>query len=518
MKKRYIVALTLVLVFSLLLPTAMAEERPSITLYTHDAQLWSGVEKDRVWLELENRAGVDVEWGGVAYGSYTDAYSVLMNTGDAPDVVFCIPGTDSASLNKWVEQGIVLPIDEYLTDDIAPNLKKLYSLPAYKNMTTNGKYIAIPRVIVSNSSGLGFYIRQDWLDNLGLDMPVTLDDYYDVMKAFTYDDPDGNGVDDTYGFAAMSSVYFSEVFLGAFVPKDGWNWNADKTKIEYANATENFKEFLKWMANAYNEGLVSQEFYAYDETALREEFTSGKAGMTMVNNLYSTQQLMDETLKANPNAVVVNCANPPLNDDGEGHFYGQSGIWGYFVISNNCKDPEAAMRFLDQLYSEEGMMLRTYGIEGVHYDLIDGNVVPNLDERDKEPANTWFVGADGRFSGSNVLGGYFGYEFHWNEEGTDINVSVDYSIAGEYADMVKESDLINSKYVSWPDTMNVGINDTDIIEKQSKIGNAADEYMTNALAGKVDIDATWDEYIENLRTLGLDDVSDYLTELMSGLN
>lgn len=87
-------------------------------------------------------------------------------------------------------------LTDYLDD--YPLLKENVE-PYLNSMTYNGQIIGIPRRTMDRTGGL--ILREDWLEKLGLQVPRTLDDLYNVFKAFTYDDPDGDGVDDTIGLA-----------------------------------------------------------------------------------------------------------------------------------------------------------------------------------------------------------------------------------------------------------------------------------------------------------------------------
>lgn len=525
MKKAVSLVMSTVLMLSVLLTSGCsggtektektANGKVHLTIFAHEWQQYDGVDKDRVWEEIEKKTGVTFELTGTPFNNYTDRLNTMVNTGEAPDIFFYPPGSE-ATYQNWVKQGLITSLDDYLKDDsTAPNIKKIFSYSQYKNLKNNGHYTQVPWLCEANNWGI--YIRKDWLDNLHLAEPKTLDDYYNVMKAFTFNDPDKNGKNDTVGLTGAKGIYWFMPFYAAFVKKPDWNWNADKTKIEYFYATNGYKEYLKWMHKAYADGLISKEYYTYPDDKKIEEFKTGKAGILVQNAAGFTQDIMDNTLKANPNAKVI-MGNPPAGADGKGYMHGWGGTWGGYSISANCKHPKEAVKLLDFLVGEEGTMLRYYGIKDVHYTLQDGKVVPNIDERSKEP--------EGRFGliekngvkqplGSYSWGTWFGT---LRKFGTDsIELKEDYN-SYKYADLCNQAAKVVSETLSVSDMNGITVDSTEFADISKKVKDLASIYTTNIIVGKMDIEAGWTEYMAKLKEAGYDKACGIATDTMKKLN
>ena len=130
---------------------------------------------------------------------------------DYPDVI--IMNTSSGGLNdtlydSMVKNGIILPLDEYLTDDIAPNILEYTHAAAWDAVKdANGSTYVIPRCTIIREDYMT--LRSDWLETLGLDTPETIEDWREYFKAVTTQDPDGNGIADTYGVTDTSGLMTS---------------------------------------------------------------------------------------------------------------------------------------------------------------------------------------------------------------------------------------------------------------------------------------------------------------------
>ena len=154
-----------------------------------------------------------------------------------------------------VRVGLVAPVDELYP--LMPNRTEIqYNADSKAFTTINGKSygLASPGSIAKNE---GMLIRKDWLDKLGLKVPVTTEEYLAVMKAFTFNDPDGNGKADTYGYGAFIEINNFEEglgrrldpFLGAFGVAGTWNMTAagaglNVRKPAYYDALEYVKRMM----------------------------------------------------------------------------------------------------------------------------------------------------------------------------------------------------------------------------------------------------------------------------------
>ena len=201
--------------------------------------------------------------------------SLLIASGDMPDLMMM----DNDTYESYASQGAFLPIDDkiknysniikYVPKDIATKLKvndKTYGIPS---INYAGKY--------------NMYIRKDWLDNLNLPVPTTLDQFYNTMKAFTEDDPDKDGKKDTVGYANNNL----NSFFGAFGVGKNFSGNADKAAIYTQEAgnkistnaiSDNYKKALQWIRKLYADGYMDKEAFTNKNEQVRDKFIQSKSG------------------------------------------------------------------------------------------------------------------------------------------------------------------------------------------------------------------------------------------------
>lgn len=497
-------------------PRAVSEgDKPvPITLFAHEWQQYDGADKDRVWEEIEQRTNTEITLVGAPYNGYQEKLNIMVNAGDAPDIFFVMPGNEDAYI-KWVEQGIAIPLDDYLTEEIAPHATQLFSYDTYKYLKTGGHYTVVPWLSPANNWGI--YIRRDWLDNVGLPMPKTLDDYYNVFRAFTFEDPDRNNKQDTYGLAGSSGTHWFMPFYAAFVSKPDWNWNADQSEVEYFLTTEEYKQYLVWMNKLYSEGLIARDWYQRQDDDKLNDFQTGKTGIMVHNAETHVQAIVDNTLQAQPNAVVA-MAEPPVGPSGEASIHGWGGHWGGYTISNNARNPEAAMRLLDFLIGPEGTKLRLYGVEGVHYTVgSDGQIVPNVEERLKEPMGRFgLVEQDGEQLplGQYAWGPWFGTDREYGESG--ISVFTDNSTS-KYPELVDNAQTIVNQYVRSSDLNNISISDQEFADISKRVRDLAATYTTLIIVGEKDVEAGWAEYMRKLEEVKYGKAKQIATEFVNNL-
>ena len=204
----------------------------------------------------------------------------------------------SPSFVKAAEAGAFWDLTGKL--DKYPNLKPANEQTA-KNSMTNGKTYGIYRVRPLLRSGI--VIRKDWLAKLGLKEPQTVDDLYTIAKAFTEQDPDGNGKKDTYGliipkwpgnYASASPYDVVETWFGA---PNGWGERDGKLVPGFD--TPEFLTANEWLRKWVEEGLVNPDFATLDSANWNDPFVQGKGGMIIDVNVRATQ-LLDLFKEKNP--------------------------------------------------------------------------------------------------------------------------------------------------------------------------------------------------------------------------
>ncbi|MDF2925809.1 MAG: hypothetical protein K0R57_4723 [Paenibacillaceae bacterium] len=336
---------------------------------------------------LENKLNVKFEMNVNSWEIYKEKIRVMIASGDVPDA-FTWRQMDDFIVNM-IKSGAVIPLDEYI--DKYPNLKKQKDLYLTKYQ---GKTWAITNVRNPVATGDVPMIRKDWLDSLGLQVPKTTDELYTVAKAFSDNDPDKNGKKDTYGIQigfATNSFVATGGFQQAFGIMDTWVKQGDKYVPNFA--TQNFKDYLTWMAKAYKDGLIDPDFAVTDGRTAESKFVSkGTAGI-MFHYISRLNDFEDNYQKTNPNAKIIPF-EPIKGPNGSQGAAGRTNYGGLFISKEAAEDPakiEKLMEWLDFGASPDGYNFNVYGVEGIHYTKNNGkNEVKNdVLTRDMPGAFVW---------------------------------------------------------------------------------------------------------------------------------
>lgn len=231
------------------------------------------------------------------------------------------------------------------------------------------------------------YLRQDWLDNLGLQVPTTYDEYVEVLRGFTYDDPDGNGINDTYGLTAPGLIgldapytnYLPEFWQDAY---PDFYQKEDGTWVDGFSEEANVKA-LQRLKDAYSQGLIDMEVATNKTSTCRDKFYAGKAGAFTYWAGKWNKTLLDNVQALNPEAGLV--AIEPIDELGK-YIERQAPV---LAITNTCKNPEGVFKYFIETMVDgaEGQRLFTYGVEGIHWEQKDG-VYKQLPDREN-PVSTF---------------------------------------------------------------------------------------------------------------------------------
>jgi len=237
--------------------------------------------------ELEELTNIHLN-STIVYTSEWDTKTNLMfASGEYPDLLFTgWAGLDEESLG--VEQGILIPVDEYMTEEYMPNYvgrivdQGDFSTGIENLVRTDGKTYAFPFL---NSTGIFmkyfYYINQTWLDALELDHPSTLEELTDVFRAFRDQDPNGNGEADEIPLMVglNTNLFDFNTMLAMFnVPTSGLFVDDETGKVCYGAQEEGFREFFEWLHLCYEEGLCDPEIISMDQSVATAKLCADQVG------------------------------------------------------------------------------------------------------------------------------------------------------------------------------------------------------------------------------------------------
>ncbi len=330
--------------------------------------------------KMAENTGVNVTFIHPPIGQEADAFSLLMASGEYPDMIYYDWGNKvSGGPDKAIEDGVILRLNEII-EEKCPNLNAfLNDHPQVKAaMTTDNDniycfpnlypyYTDEPKIICIR----GNQIRKDWLNELGLEEPETIEEWHQVLTAFKEKGTNENGEEIIPMVSRKLSTRSSMIrtFANAWNGLD-YDFYVQDGVVKFGPVEPDFKEYLQTMAQWYEEGLIAPEFATYGDKEHDALITSGRAGVWHSGlgagmGVYISALGNDDSKVGGVKFPVVNKGDiPKFNNASNFPFIG-IGV----AITSSCQDVDAACKWLDYHYSDEGDMLLNWGVEGVSYEL-----------------------------------------------------------------------------------------------------------------------------------------------------
>lgn len=359
-------------------PTPTVEPPTEISIMTLFYTPEPPGEDNPIIKEIEKRTNTKLKISWVSPNNYGDKMNVTLASGDIPDLMLVFDTSYAAALPnvvyKMAEQGAFWDLTSLI--DSYPNLDA-YPEETWKNAGINGKIYGVPRVRPTEGGDFP-YVRKDWLDNLGLKAPETMEEFYQVAKAFTENDPDGNGKKDTVGIAGhvsqtgLGSLYWIEMgFNGS------GDWKLVDGKLVHRDLLPGTRDGLIWLNKAYKEGLIPADFAVMKLNQVKDMLKSGKSGIS-TGIVADSWEPTTELRKTDPKAEFLPLSYITLPD---GTKYGQQkerGLFGMYVIPKTVEEEKVKklLEFMNFGSSQEGDDLARYGIQDIHYTEKDGVKTP----------------------------------------------------------------------------------------------------------------------------------------------
>ena len=443
-----------------------------------------------------NKVGITVKFVAVPRAEEVNKVQLMMASGTGPDLMLCYtPSIVEGFYNDSGTYDLAPYVDGV---DQAKNLKGYIGdecLNIARNAAGNLWGIAARRATTAANN---IFIRKDWLDEAGLQIPTTVDEMYTVLQAFKKNH--SNAFSSAFAVNTRANDPHGTVSM-AFLK----NAADEKTyAIQAASAADliyldpGYGEYFKWINKIYNEGLMDPEYYVNvtNDSAMKEDFVNGRIGCFELNVNYNVDSLRGSLLKVlqenDPKADVISL--PPLKNVNDGQVYNKTyPINGAFTfIPKTSKNVEAAITYLDWLGTMEGGFTLFHGIEGEHFQY-DENGIPavidaayNAKDKDWTRHDLFLIGNQGYYK-----------------------TPEDFAAAtSKEAPGYEQYVLDNYKNAS------VGINRSDptfvsptFTEKNTEISIIREEYFVKLVTCSPDkFDATLEEFKAKLKNAGYDQI------------
>lgn len=322
--------------------------------------------------EIDKRTNTKLHFEWVPNASYNDKFNITLASGKMPSIVY-VPSTKTPGFVNAAKAGAFWEIGSYLKD--YKNLSQANPV-ILNNTSIDGKIYGIYRGRPLGRNGIAY--RKDWLENVGLQPPKTIDDFYAMLKAFKEKDPDRNGKNDTYGLVLVKwtgqwASGFDTIKLWFGAPN---KWGIVDDKLIPEHETPEYLEALKFMKKLYDEKLINQDFAVFDSSKWTDPVVNNEAGVIV--DVVDTGARIDDKIHAalaskgkdDPNVSYVDVLGGVTGKSGL-RTLPTSGYAGILSISKSSVKTEDELKrilaFLDQTNEPEMQTLIGSGLEGRHY-------------------------------------------------------------------------------------------------------------------------------------------------------
>ncbi|CAM4431303.1 extracellular solute-binding protein [Paenibacillus macerans] len=316
---------------------------------------------------IEEKTNTKIKFSWVPDASKEERINTALASTSLADIV-SLTILENASVRNALKAGMFWEVGPYL--DEFPNLGAI-SEEQRRAASIGGKLYGVP--FLKDVARNGVVIRKDWLDKLGLEVPKTTGELMAVAKAFTEQDPDGNGKKDTYGFIDRSDLIYGafKTLSSYFGTPNYWEVSEDG-KFTPEFETEGYLKTMDYMKELYVNGYINQDFAVTAKKDQQDGFSQGKAGI-YVGALFDGKNLLNNAIgiQDGMEIALVNDITSTGNESDRAIWAGNGGIGGLLAFPKSEVKDEAELKrllkFVNDLMDEEIFTLMTYGIEGVHY-------------------------------------------------------------------------------------------------------------------------------------------------------
>lgn len=434
----------------------------------------------------------------IGAGDSRELFNLMIASGEIPDIVggeFNGSGVKEA-FDQYGMEGAFLPLNDLIAEH-APDIQKLLDEnPTIRSAIAapDGNIYYIP-YLPDGDVGRVWFVRQDWLDALGLEQPKTVDELYDVLVAFRDKDPNGNGLADEVPYFNRHSeeaIRLVNLWGARSTGSDSYHeFYIEEGKVVHPYAHENFKVGIANVAKWYQEGLIDKEIFTRKSRARDELLGSNLGGVThdWVASTADYNGKLQETIEGFSFLPIA----PPADVNGKvWEEHGRLGVKpSGWTIGYSNEHPVETIKFFNFYFTEEGRRIANFGVEGLTYDMVDGKPVFKdsvLNGEGSVLAQMWEIGAQ-------IPIGFpqdYEYERQWTNE-----------IALQGIEMYTEGGYIVEQFPGI--TMNA--EEKAVYDKSwPNILSFMQESYEKWILGAADVEAEWGDYQAQLERLGYPEV------------
>lgn len=449
--------------------------------------------------ETEEEAGVNINWDIYLNSDWGDQKAVLMAGGELPDAFLGSIALTDGDIATFRDQ--ILPLDDLIEENMPNLVNAMEEDPTLRPLITDpdGSIYSLPaKLPMRPLSGNQLFINQTWLDNLGLDMPNTIEDFNEVMTAFLEQDANGNGdPNDEIPFAgghADPVLSYTLPFGTTISPGSRAWWKIENGEPVFIPTSEFYKEGIAWMHEHYEAGIIDQEIFTQDSS------------MADAKRQNDGEALVGLSVGWTPDALFGHHTDeyvplyPVEGPSGERFVHSDSEIYSrnQLVITTTAENPEAILQWADLLYTEDASIQTFYGSFGIGTEKNDDGTYEVLEAPDGDADTFAWVNSLRDFGPKYVSEGFNDKVSLPDGGGDGLKLQMDEEI----------NEYVNEQY---PNVMFT----QEELNRLSVLGVDIDSYISNMQASWVaegGVEDQWDEYISTLNQMGFEEYQQIHTD------
>lgn len=420
MKRVLCILLSACLMVTCLGGIALAEEEPIVLqLWTSNEEVVNNPEAFYLQkLEKDFNVKFDIKVRAVGGSDYTDWLNISLMSGDEPEWIRD-QTIGQATYTQYVEEGLLLQLDEDMIRENMPNYMawtakyaNIFGENPFNLYQVDGGCYSIPDAKVDLSTFCYVGFREEWMKALGIEKtPETLDEMVDFMRKATFNDPDGNGVNDTYGYLGITNTptwAFSPIF-GAYGVYPGLFYAKDD-KVIFGSIEPETKEALAFLRDLYAEGIIDPEWVTLGFDQVMNKVVSGKIGCTWQNWLtFYDNNGMYQNITDAPDASWAATSGPIGADGQQGimNFNPLAGVGLMFTSKMEGQEEKLAkyLQVFDAIMGDPTYYeAEIWGLEGTTFTKDENGNRAYVDGMNADELFKFGVGADYRFPSLEIFG------------------------------------------------------------------------------------------------------------------
>ena len=326
--------------------------------------------------QASENTGVNIDWREVSFMAYTENVGLMIASEDYTDMIvaFNASGNGNAlgslvTMDDAIDQNILTDLTDYLPEYAPDYYAYLQEDPGLLNemKSLEGRIGSFYQIYDGIVAIRGDVIRQDWLDELGLEVPQTYDQLHDVLTAFK------SAYDCSFPYLMnMNACDFYQLNAGYGIP--GYSCGENDLgmfvvdgKVQSTLLADGYREYIQMLADWYSEGLFSQDFTTiisgFMDGTRQQLLLTDQVGVSYVSNNGSVGYASEAN---DPDFALSPLPNITKAEGEQVHFIEDySRLNTALNIFAACSNIELACNYLNYFYTEEGSLLATYGVEGI---------------------------------------------------------------------------------------------------------------------------------------------------------